>query len=71
MQREHREGLWASRRIERRNPNPNTRCPSKDGYYGHGKNCVESVAQMFGPGAKLKPAMKVNPMHAYPPSALS
>jgi hypothetical protein len=26
---------------------------------------------MFGPGTKLKPVMKANPTHAYPPSALS
>ena len=51
--------------------NPNTRRPLKDGYYDHGQNCVEDIAQMFGPGTKLKPGMKANPMQAYPPSALS
>jgi len=28
--------------------------------------CPEYIAQMFGPGTKLKPVMKANPMRAYP-----
>jgi len=51
--------------------NPNTRRPLKDGYYDHGQNCVEYVALMFGPGTKLKPVIKANPMHAYPLDPLS
>ena len=45
--------------------NPNMRRPLKDGYYDHGQNCVEYIAQMFGPGTKLKPVMQVERTPAY------
>jgi hypothetical protein len=45
--------------------NPNTRRPLKDGYYDCGQNCVEYIAQMFGPGTKLKPVMQVERTPAY------
>ena len=51
--------------------NPNTRRPLKDGYYDHGQNCVEYIAQMFGPGTTLMPVMKANPTDAYPVHPLS
>jgi hypothetical protein len=35
------------------------------------RGCPEYIAQMSGPGTRLKPVMKANPPDAYPPAALS
>jgi hypothetical protein len=53
--------------------NPNPRRPLKDGYGydDHGRNCVEYIAQMFGPGTKLKPAPHKPPVRTYPFDPLS
>jgi hypothetical protein len=40
---------------------PNTRRPLKDGYYDHGQNCAEYIAQMFGPVAPRKKRTETEP----------
>jgi hypothetical protein len=40
---------------------PNTRRPLKDGYYDHAQNCVECIAQMFGPVAPSKKRPQTEP----------
>jgi hypothetical protein len=40
---------------------PNTRRPLKDGYYDHGQNCVDYIAQMIGPVAPGKKRTKREP----------